>query len=217
MTKLNQLRPVKTMHLSGRRMFSSEVNLLSMASAVFSSALASISLGKKLPALPFSIHMMKMLLKMSKGKITSLLTGFTVLRLLWHHVVLSLLGLNLTRLNLQQIFSNSWRRFFPLKKAALPIFVLIRHVRLCELRLIMDLGKDGRRLPALLWIHITMLIIVHLMNYVENIAIQLQRMAAHQILLVKRLIKMVWFMMSGNSIPRLVNNSMLGLVALRLF
>src|SRR5712664_3140005 len=160
MTKLNQLRPVKTMHLSGRRMFSSEVNLLSMAFIVFFSALVNINLGKNLHILPFSIHMMKILLKMYKGKITSLLIGFTVLRLLWHHVVLSLLGPNLTRLNLQQIFSNSWRRFFPLKKVALPIFVLIRHVRLCELRSVMDLGTHGRRPPALLWIHITMLIIV---------------------------------------------------------
>ena len=50
-----------------------------------------------------------------------------------------------------------------------------------------------------------------------NIAIQLQQIAVHQILLVKRLTKIVWFMMSGNSIPRLVNNSMLGLVDLSLF
>ena len=147
----------------------------------------------------------------------SLLISFTVLRLLWHHVVLSLLGPNLPRLNLQPISSNSWRRFFPLKKVALPIFVLIRHVRLCKLQSVMDLGTHGRRPPALLWIHITMLIIMQLMNYVENIAIQLQQMAVHQILLVKRLMKKVWFMMSGNSILRLVNNSMLDLVALSLF
>jgi len=87
-------------------------------------------IGKILLVLLFSIHMMKMLQKMPKEKITSLLIDFIVLRLSWHLVVLSLLGPNLTRLNLQPIFSNSWRRFFLLKKAALPIFVLIRHVRL---------------------------------------------------------------------------------------
>src|SRR5271155_1753313 len=90
MTRSNQLRLVKTMHLNGRRMFSREINLLSMASVVFSSALVSISLGNALPVLLFSIHMMKMPQKMPKEKTTSLLIGFTVLRLSVHHVVLSL-------------------------------------------------------------------------------------------------------------------------------
>ena len=110
------------MHLSGRKMFSSEVNPLSMAFIIFSSALVNVSLGKGLLVLLFSVHMMKMLLRVSDRKITSLLIGFTVLKLLWHHVVLSLLGPNLTRLNLPPVFSNSWRRFFLLKKATLPIF-----------------------------------------------------------------------------------------------
>jgi hypothetical protein len=104
MTKLNQLRLVKTMHLSGRKMFNSEVNLLSMASVALFSGLVSVRIGKELPILLFSVHMMKMLQKMPKEKITSLLIDFIVLRLLWHHVVLSLLGPNLTRLNLQPIF-----------------------------------------------------------------------------------------------------------------
>jgi hypothetical protein len=89
MTKSNQLRLVKTMHLSGRKMFTSEVNLLSMASVVFSSALVSVRIGKELPILLFSVHMMKMLQKMLKEKITFLLIDFIVLRLSWHHVVLS--------------------------------------------------------------------------------------------------------------------------------
>ena len=107
--------------------------------------------------------------------------------------------------------------FLQLKKAAQTIFVLIRHVRLYKLHLIIGLGTHGKRPATSLWILITTLIIVQVMNYVENIVIQLQQMVVHQILLVKRLIKMVWFMMSENSIPRLVNNSMLGLVALSLF
>jgi hypothetical protein len=204
------------MHLSGGRMFSSEINLLSMASVVFSSVLVSSRLGNVLPVLLFSIHMMKMLLTMCKENTTSLLIGFTVLRLFVHHVELSLLGPNLIRLNLQPISLNSCRIFFPMKKVTLLISVLIRHVRLCGLQSIMGLGTYGR-LAALLWIPITTLIIVQVMSYVENIAIQLQQMAVHQILLVKELITMVWFMMLGNSIPRFVNNSMLGLVDLSLF
>ena len=73
--KLNQLRLVKTMHLSGRRMFVNEVNPLSMVSVVFSSTLVNVSLGKGLLVLLFSVHMMKMLLRVSDGKITSLLIG----------------------------------------------------------------------------------------------------------------------------------------------
>jgi hypothetical protein len=130
MTKSNQLRLVKTMHLNGRRMFSREINLLSMASVVFSSALVSIRLGNALPVLLFSIHMMKMPQKMPKEKTTSLLIGFTVLRLSVHHVVLSLLGPNLPRLNLQPISLISCRMSFPLKKVAPTISVLIRHARL---------------------------------------------------------------------------------------
>jgi hypothetical protein len=160
MTKLNQLRLVKFMHLSGGRIFSREVNLLSMASVVFSSAPVSIKLGNALPVLQFSIHMMKMPLKMSKEKTTSLLIGFTVLRLSVHHVVLSLLGPNLPRLNLQPISSISCRMFFLLRKLVLIIFVLIRHVRLCELQSLIDLGTYGRRPVALLWILITTLIII---------------------------------------------------------
>ena len=197
-------------------MFSSEINLLSMASVAFSSALVNIRLGNALPVLLFSIHMMKMLLKMSKEKTTSLLIGFTVSRRSVHHVVLSLLGPNLPRLNLQPISSISCRIFFLLKKVALAISVLIRHVRSCELQPIMGYRIHGRP-AALLWIPITTLIIVQVMSYVENIAIQLQQMAVHQILLVKGLIKMVWFMMSGNTIPKLVNNLTLGLVDLSLF
>ena len=110
---------MKTMHLSGGRVFSSEINLLSMASVI--STLVSSRPGNVLPVLLFSIHMMKMPLKMSKEKTTSLLISFTVLRLSVHHVVLSLLGPNLPSLNLRPISSISCRMFFPLKKAALTI------------------------------------------------------------------------------------------------
>ena len=44
-----------------------------------------------------------------------------------------------------------------------------------------------KRPAALLWIPITTLTIVQVMNYVKHIAIQPQQMAAHQILLVERL------------------------------
>ena len=67
MTKLNQLRLVKTMHLSGRRMFINKVNPLSMVTIVFSSTLVNVSLGKGLLVLLFSVHMMKMLLRVSNG------------------------------------------------------------------------------------------------------------------------------------------------------
>jgi hypothetical protein len=205
------------MHLIGGKMFSREINLLSMAFVVFFSALVSVRLGNKLPIPLFSIHMMKMPLKTSEEKTTSLLIGFTVLRLSVHHVVLSLLGPNLLRLNLQPISSISCRIFSLLKKVALTIYVLIRHVRLCELQSITGLGTHGRRPAALLWMPITTLTIVQMMSYVENIAIQHHQMAVHQILLVKELIGMVWFIMSGNSILKLVNNSMLGLVDLSPF
>src|ERR1700679_4385768 len=152
MTKSIQLRLVKTMHLSGSRMFSSGTNLLSMASVVFCSAPVSISLGNALLVLLFSIHTMKMPRKKPKEKITSLLIGFTVLRLSVHHVVLSLLGPNLLSLNLQPISSTSCRIFFPLKKIALTISVLIRHARFCEHQSVIGLGTYGRRPAALLWI-----------------------------------------------------------------
>ena len=47
-------------------MFSSEVNLLLMASMAFSSTLVSVKPGKNLPVLLFRIHMMKMLQKMEE-------------------------------------------------------------------------------------------------------------------------------------------------------
>ena len=212
------------MHLSGRRVFNSEVNLLLMASVVFFSALVSGRHGKNLLVLLFSFHMMKVVLKMSKKKTTSLPIAFTVLRLSVHHVVLSLHGPNLIRLNLQPISSISCRKLFPQKKVTLTISVSIRHVRLCELQSAMVLGTYGRKPPVLLWMPIITLIIMQMMNYAKNIVIQLQQMAVHQILLVKRLVKMVCFRMSmvcfrmsESSIPRLVNNSMLGLVALSPF
>ena len=63
------------MHLCGRRVFSREINLLSVAFIVFSSTLVSSMLGNILLILLFSIHIMKMLLKMSKENTTSLLIG----------------------------------------------------------------------------------------------------------------------------------------------
>ena len=89
-----------------------------MAFIVFSSILVSIRPGNILSILLFSIHMMRMLLRMSKEKNTSLLIDFTVWRLLVHHVVLYIIAwTKFAKAESPTNILNSLQNIFPTKES----------------------------------------------------------------------------------------------------
>ena len=150
MTRLNQLRLVKIMHLSERKMFSREVNLLSMASITFSSALGSVRIGKNLPGLLFNIFMMKMLQKMFKEK-----KFFSPNQFYCVETVVAPCGvvIDWTKVDKEEVFPT---------EESCPAYICID--KACQVMRTavstMDLRIIERRLPTLLWIHITTQIIM---------------------------------------------------------
>ena len=118
---------VCNIRISRRNMFSSTNDKDFLAITGFSSQQWKLQSGGQHQMMRASNPMMHQR-RRNQRRTIFLLPDFIVLKQFVLHVELSLLGLNLQDLNLQQIFWHFWKGFFLLKRHNHHMYVLTRHV-----------------------------------------------------------------------------------------
>jgi len=132
-------------------------------------------------------------------------------------VVWSLPGQNLQMQNHPPIFCNFYNQLILLKNHVQTISVLTRVVCCSGQLWPMVAGRCGKRPANLLWTPIITTIIVSLIFYAENTAIQPLKMVQHLIWLLLNIMIRVNHITSGPSTHKHVNNVMHGWGGLKLY